>query len=334
MKTIAILTLSLLALAPAAAAKKLSTAETQELLQRARERLLSPAEPAAPFLVQAKVRLLFEENAPTGLYQYSEADAHRWRREISLPGWREAKGRDGERVWSWRHEQNHDALSPLARWLVEALEPACRLVARDDARAVPRLLGDEEVLEIEGIAGSTIRIDPDSGLPRSLGGGGGPEFHFAGWVERGGRAWPLRASISKDGQPLLLTELSEAAADFEELPDEHYAAPEGAAFGVRDGMPGLVAPRLLNEPRPEYPRELLRRGEGGTVILRCVIGVDGLARDVEVLESTHPALADSARRAVEGRRYSPGLLQGRPVEVISTIRIGYSTSPPPGAPRP
>jgi protein TonB len=64
----------------------------------------------------------------------------------------------------------------------------------------------------------------------------------------------------------------------------------------------------------------------GTVVLRAVIGRDGMVRSVEVVTG-HPMLAKAAREAVLEWRYQPTLLNGEPVEVETAITVHFVLSP-------
>lgn len=83
----------------------------------------------------------------------------------------------------------------------------------------------------------------------------------------------------------------------------------------------MVLPRLVHEVEPEYPRVARGRVQG-TVVLRCVIGVDGRVRVKEVV---HPVglLTESAIEAVEQWRYEPALWNGRPQAVFQTVRVTF-----------
>ncbi len=82
-------------------------------------------------------------------------------------------------------------------------------------------------------------------------------------------------------------------------------------------------PVLVARTDPDYPALARRARVGGTVILRCVIGVDGRARVNEVARSI-PLLDAAAIAAVENWRYEPARWQGRPQAVFQTIRIEFN----------
>ena len=60
----------------------------------------------------------------------------------------------------------------------------------------------------------------------------------------------------------------------------------------------------------------------GTVVLKAVIGTDGGIKDLKVI-SGPSELYESAMGAVAQWRYKPDTLDGKPVEVESTINVNY-----------
>ena len=60
----------------------------------------------------------------------------------------------------------------------------------------------------------------------------------------------------------------------------------------------------------------------GVVELAGVIGAEGRIRELQVT-SGHPLLVQAALDAVRQWVYRPTLLSGRPVEVITTIRVVF-----------
>ena len=99
------------------------------------------------------------------------------------------------------------------------------------------------------------------------------------------------------------------------------APPEDGAS--QDPPPELEQPRLLNEATILYPEALLdeRPRPQGTVVLKYVVGTDGVPKEIEVLERVHPVLDERAREAVEQLRYEPGKYKGEPVEIVLRTAI-------------
>lgn len=85
----------------------------------------------------------------------------------------------------------------------------------------------------------------------------------------------------------------------------------------------LEQPRLLNQATILYPEELLdeRPRPQGTVVLKYVVGTDGVPKEIEVLEAVHPVLDERAQQAVQQLRYEPGKYKGEPVEIVLRTAI-------------
>jgi protein TonB len=66
-------------------------------------------------------------------------------------------------------------------------------------------------------------------------------------------------------------------------------------------------------------------GREGRVPLEAIIGLDGRVASVRVATADiHPDFAVAAIDAVRKWRFSPTLLNGRPVEVMMTVTIDFT----------
>ncbi len=97
----------------------------------------------------------------------------------------------------------------------------------------------------------------------------------------------------------------------------------GAPQRIRVG--GHVQPsRLIVQEKPVYPQELQDQGIEGTVVLDAVIGVDGsVLAPRSANTSVHPSLVKAASDAVSRWRYEPTLLNGQPVEIVTSITVRF-----------
>jgi TonB family protein len=87
---------------------------------------------------------------------------------------------------------------------------------------------------------------------------------------------------------------------------------------------GNVTPmRLVRQPRPFYPPELQQAGVEGTVMLKAIISKDGAVLHAQVVNSVDPRLAKAALDAVATWVYSPTLLNGEPVETLTSIDVNF-----------
>jgi TonB family protein len=80
--------------------------------------------------------------------------------------------------------------------------------------------------------------------------------------------------------------------------------------------------RLVRMVRPAYPALAKQARIKGTVRLQVIIDKQGCLQKIEVLEG-HPLLIQAALDSVRGWAYIPTLLDGEPVEVISTIDVVF-----------
>jgi len=70
---------------------------------------------------------------------------------------------------------------------------------------------------------------------------------------------------------------------------------------------------------------MLAAGRSGVVPLDALIGTDGTVVFARVVSaSVHPDFADAAVEAVRQWKFSPTLLNGKPVEVLMTVTINFS----------
>ncbi len=96
------------------------------------------------------------------------------------------------------------------------------------------------------------------------------------------------------------------------------AAPPGP---VRIGGE-IRPPTLLQRVEPVYPVLALNAHVEGTVILEAIIDENGTVQSLKVLRSVS-LLDKAAVAAVEQWRYSPVILNGRPVPVILTVVVSF-----------
>jgi protein TonB len=79
----------------------------------------------------------------------------------------------------------------------------------------------------------------------------------------------------------------------------------------------------VNKTNPAYPPLARQARIQGTVKLEGVIGKDGTVQELKVV-SGHPLLIQAALDAVRNWRYRPTMLNGQPVEVITTIDVNFT----------
>lgn len=86
-----------------------------------------------------------------------------------------------------------------------------------------------------------------------------------------------------------------------------------------------------SNPGPEYPRVLQRAGITGDVRVSFTVHADGSVNKVSVLQSDHPALAESALAAVKDWRFKPWTVEGdKPAEQEVVAPLGFRLQARPG----
>ncbi len=106
-------------------------------------------------------------------------------------------------------------------------------------------------------------------------------------------------------------------------PENLSAAVGATSSAIRVG--GMVQPfYLIKKVTPVYPADAKKEGVEGTVLLRAIISKSGsLLHVVPVNSSIDPRLVSAAMDAVSQWAYQPTLLNGEPVEVITTITVAF-----------
>jgi TonB family protein len=142
--------------------------------------------------------------------------------------------------------------------------------------------------------------------------------------------------------PAAINDLSAAATDV----DEHLnvnveTGRQGAVVIV--SLPEMVAPvtptkirvggnvqsaNLIRKVTPVYPPLAKQARIQGVVRFTVTIGKDGTVQDVQLV-SGHPLLVSPAQEAVWQWQYKPILLNGQPVDVVTTVDVNYTLTEDP-----
>jgi protein TonB len=87
----------------------------------------------------------------------------------------------------------------------------------------------------------------------------------------------------------------------------------------------VQAANLIRKVIPVYPALAKQARIQGTVKFQAIIGKDGTIQNLQLV-SGHPLLVASAQQAVSQWVYRPTLLNGEPVEVVTTIDVNFTLS--------
>jgi TonB family protein len=102
----------------------------------------------------------------------------------------------------------------------------------------------------------------------------------------------------------------------------------------RPGVPGptpvrvggnIKAPTKLVNVNPVYPPSMRQAGRAGVVKIEAIVGTDGSVLATRVVsDNVHPDFATAATDAVRQWKFSPTLLNGKPVDVAINVSIDFS----------
>jgi protein TonB len=80
---------------------------------------------------------------------------------------------------------------------------------------------------------------------------------------------------------------------------------------------------MISQVRPVYPPLAKQARIQGVVVLEAVIGKDGKIQNLRVITG-HPLLIKAAQDAVSQWEYKPTMLNGEPVEVVTTVTVNFA----------
>ena len=109
--------------------------------------------------------------------------------------------------------------------------------------------------------------------------------------------------------------------------DHEPVEPTQPTQAIDDGQP-LPGVRLeyADAPAPAYPRDALRDGAEGTVLLQVLVDVDGTPLRVDVQRSSGDRRLDLAarRQVLEHWRFRPAMKDGRAMQAIGLVPIAFN----------
>jgi TonB family protein len=96
-----------------------------------------------------------------------------------------------------------------------------------------------------------------------------------------------------------------------------------------DGPPyrvggNVLRPEKISGAPPIYTKEARKAQVTGAVVLDAVIDERGNVTDVKILQGLPSGLDESAVKAVEGWKFKPATLDGRPVAVYYTLTVSFT----------
>jgi TonB family protein len=105
-------------------------------------------------------------------------------------------------------------------------------------------------------------------------------------------------------------------------PPPTSTSPESRVRRIRVGG-NVQAANLIKKAVPKYPKEAKKAGIQGAVRFQVILSTDGTVQSLQLV-SGHPLLVDAARGAIQQWVYRPTLLNGEPVEVVTTVDVNFT----------
>ncbi len=97
----------------------------------------------------------------------------------------------------------------------------------------------------------------------------------------------------------------------------------GIGGGVFRVGGGVSAPRVLENPSPDYSEEARKAKYQGTVVLWLIVDANGKPRDVRVARSLGMGLDQKAIEAVRLWKFQPAMKDGSPVAVQINVEVNF-----------
>lgn len=123
----------------------------------------------------------------------------------------------------------------------------------------------------------------------------------------------------------------DAKAETPKEEDKPVMGNHGLAYKIVDNMPvfpgGEAALLQFVSKNMKYPIEAQQKGIQGRVVCSFTVLKDGSITDVEILRGVEQTLDDEAIRVIKSMpKWTPGKLDGKPVNVIYTIPVTFRLS--------
>lgn len=247
------------------------------------------------------------------------------------------------KLTSWHVVSMSLFVATLVMSCVLAASHGNRVTMAQSQSAVPMLSGSVYDPSQAAIPGAMIIISsPDGKTKEVVFAGDAGEYKFALLPEgtynleaskEGFRSRQEKNVVITSGKPQrldLTLEIGEVSQYVEVVGKSPRATPASPRRPYRIRVGGNIQQaNLIHEVRPDYPEATRQAGIEGTVSLEAIIGKDGTVLNHRVLNTlANPALVEAAVEAVKQWRYQPTLLNGEPVEVVTTITVNFRLSEP------
>lgn len=328
----------LLSMSLSAAATVASAKEATDIIRKAAQRSTLNQPGTKPFHLHATLVPSRPDNSSrqSGEIEIWWMSPAQWRREVRTPDFHQI-----EIVNSWRTWQKNEGdyfpewLREVAVALVNPIPDVEQTVRDADNGDLKRLVGNTYfswmIMSSNGTTekgmGASVAITDKTGLLFYAGGNGWGGL-FESYKDFHNRSV---ARVVKAGSPEVTATVT-TLEDLPNLPSDFFSAnAPGASEPVQVAVLDEKALRvnLLSIDPSSWPP--LKDGPlEGALTTEIVVDRVGKVREVGTIISDNPGLADAAHEQISSPRFSPYLLNGVPVQVVSRITMSFKTVRPAG----
>jgi len=86
---------------------------------------------------------------------------------------------------------------------------------------------------------------------------------------------------------------------------------------------GVINGKAISKPQPAYPQDAMRARASGTIVVEVVIGENGAVLSACARGEGHPSLKVSSEFAAYRARFTPTLVNGKPIKVKGVITYRF-----------
>lgn len=114
--------------------------------------------------------------------------------------------------------------------------------------------------------------------------------------------------------------------------EQLFATPKGAVaiedapIEISSGMHLVTGGKRIAGKNPIYPQRARENHIQGSIVLRGIIGKDGIVKELTVVYGKDPDLTDAAMDAMRSWRFEPTIVDGKPVAMDSMFSVNFAGS--------
>jgi protein TonB len=97
----------------------------------------------------------------------------------------------------------------------------------------------------------------------------------------------------------------------------------GYGNGVKNVGNGVIGPKIIYQPEPEFSEEARKAKFMGVVTVSIIVDAQGKPQNVKVLRGVGMGLDEKAMEAVRQYRFKPATENGKPVAVFLNVEVNF-----------